>query len=36
MLSSKAYTEVYYIINELSNELQSKIPDDIKEVTTII
>lgn len=29
MINSKAYTEVYYIINEMSDELKSKIPQDI-------
>lgn len=27
MLNSKAYTEVYYIINQMSEELKSKIPE---------
>lgn len=30
MINSKAYTEVYYIINEMSDELKSKIPQSIK------
>lgn len=29
MLNSKAYTEVYYIINQMSDEMRSKIPDNI-------
>ena len=29
MLDKKAYTEVFYIINELSEELRSKIPSEI-------
>lgn len=30
MLSSKAYTEVYYIINSMSEELREKIPEKIQ------
>lgn len=29
MIDSKAYTEVYYIINEMSDELKTKIPQNI-------
>ena len=29
MLDKKAYTEVFYIINEMSEELRSKIPSEI-------
>ena len=29
MLDKKAYTEVFYIINEMSEELRSKIPNEI-------
>lgn len=29
MLNSKAYTEVYYLINEMSEELRMKIPEKI-------
>lgn len=29
MLDKKAYTEVFYIINEMSRELRSKIPSEI-------
>ena len=29
MINTKAYTEVYYIINEMSDELRSKIPDSV-------
>ena len=29
MLSKKAYTEAYFIINEMSEEMRSKIPDKI-------
>lgn len=29
MLDKKAYTEVFYIINEMSTELRSKIPSEI-------
>lgn len=29
MLDKKAYTEVFYIINEMSEEMRSKIPDKI-------